>query len=44
MYADDAVIYYASDSTKDIMNCINYDLNIHLHAMSWLWPILSNQN
>ena len=27
MYADDAVIY-ASNSTKDIMNCINEDLNI----------------
>ena len=33
MYADDTVIYYASNSTKDIVNCINEDLNI---ISNWL--------
>jgi len=28
MYADDTVIYYASNSPDDIMKCINKDLNI----------------
>ena len=37
MYADDTVIYYASNSTKDIVNCINEDLNI---ISNWL---LSNK-
>ncbi|XP_072018506.1 atrial natriuretic peptide receptor 3-like [Amphiura filiformis] len=33
MYADDTIIYYASNSTKEIMNCINEDLNI---ISNWL--------
>ena len=33
MYADDTVIYYASNSTNDIVNCINEDLNV---ISNWL--------